>query len=359
MEQFGYKCFLGANSAEGFVSQFGNCYAAEDGWRAFIIKGGPGTGKSSFMKYFAVKAADRGLAVTLCPCSSDPDSLDAVILHDKKIAILDGTAPHTVDPVYPGVCESILNFGAFWNAEKLKADAATVLETTARNKALHQAASRYIRGAGLLVADNFKTALACTDIAKTDAYARRLCKRLIPKKEGAGREWIRFLGGVTPKGVVSFGSSLAGAAKQIMVFKDETGSASHIIMERIRAHALANGWETITFKNPLLPSLITDHVFLPELSLAFVTENRFTRFDPALKRVHARRFVSERQLHLSRERMKFNRKATERLLLAAGETLAKAKAVHDELERCYIGAMDFKRLTRFAEQFTEELLREE
>ena len=358
MERFTHKCFLGANSSEGFVSEFGNCYAAEDGWRAYIIKGGPGTGKSSFMKYVAVKAADSGLAVTLCPCSSDPDSLDAVLLPEKRLAIFDGTAPHTVDPVYPGVCESILNFGEFWNVAKLEADKQTVLETTARNKALHGAASRYIKAAGMLTADNFKTALACTDIGKADGYAKRLSRRLIPKKEGTGREWVRFLGGVTPKGVVSFASSLAKEAGTTVVIKDEAGSAAHIIMERLRASALEKGHETVTFKNPLLPSLITDHVFIPGLSLAFVTENRFTHFDPALKRVHTRRFVSRPRLHLSRERMKFNKKATERLLLAASETLAEAKAVHDELERCYIGAMDFKRLTRFAEQFTEQLLSE-
>lgn len=359
MDTFNNKYFLGANSAEGFVSEFGNCYAAGEGWRAFIIKGGPGTGKSSFMKYFAVKAADSGLAVTLCPCSSDPDSLDAVLLPERKIAVMDGTAPHVVEPAFPGVCETILNFGDFWDKSRLQADKETVMETTARNKALHRTASRYIRAAGLLLADNYKTALGCTDTEKADAYARRLCKRLIPKKAGIGREWIRFLGGITPKGAVSFASSLAKEAKQILVIKDENGSASHIIMERVRAFAIANGWEIITMKNPLLPSLITDHVFIPELSLAFVTENIFHHFDPAFKRVHARRFVSSAQLHASRERMKFNKKAAKELLFAASVTLAKAKAVHDELERCYIGAMRFDELTEFAERFTEKTLRGE
>ena len=355
MEQFKSKYFLGANSAEGFVSEFGNCYAPEDGWRVFIIKGGPGTGKSSFMKYVAVKAADRGYAVTLCPCSSDPDSLDAVLLPEKKIAVIDGTAPHTVDPVYPGVCETILNFGDFWQAEKLNADKETVLETTARNKALHRTASRYIKAAGLLMADNLKTALACTDTKKAAAYAEKLCKKLIPKSKGEPTEWVRFLGGVTPKGVVSFASSLEKESKNTVVIRDEYGSASQIIMERVRAYALENGYETVTLKNPLLPSVIIDHIQIPALSLAFVTENAFQHFDPALKRIHARRFVSNPQLHLSRERIAFNRKATKELLLAASETLAKAKAVHDELERCYIRAMDFAALTSFAEHFTQEL----
>ena len=107
------KYFLGANSGEGFVSHFGDSYNCFDGWRAFIIKGGPGTGKSSFMKYIAVNAADRGYEAVLCPCSSDPDSLDGLIIKDLKTVIIDGTAPHTVEPVYPGACEEIINLGVF------------------------------------------------------------------------------------------------------------------------------------------------------------------------------------------------------------------------------------------------------
>ena len=114
------KFFLGANSCKGFESHFSDCYDARDGWCAYIIKGGPGTGKSSFMRHFASHAIQKGEEVILCPCSSDPESLDGVILPRKKTVLLDGTAPHVVEPSFPGVCEEIINLGEFWDAEKLK-----------------------------------------------------------------------------------------------------------------------------------------------------------------------------------------------------------------------------------------------
>ena len=55
------KYFLAANSCQGFVSHFADCYNEKDGWRCYIIKGGPGTGKSSFMKKVAQKAEDTDL----------------------------------------------------------------------------------------------------------------------------------------------------------------------------------------------------------------------------------------------------------------------------------------------------------
>ncbi len=357
MENLKLKYFLGANSCEGFYSVFDKAYTAGE-WNVFIIKGGPGTGKSSFMKYFAVKASDQGFKTLLCPCSSDPDSLDAVILPEKKIVIMDGTSPHTVDPSYPGACEKILNFGRFWNDDSFKTEKKGIIETTLRNKMLHKTASRYMQAAGQLIADNHKTALACTDKAKTLQFAQKLCHRLIPANPGAscGAEWVRFIEGITPVGIVSYAGTVTGEAQKTVIINDEYGSASNIIINYVREYALKNGYEIITLKNPFLPSSLTDHIIIPSLSLAFATENEYMHFSDDSRRIHARRFVSQKQLHLSRERMKFNKKAIRQLFLSAAETLSQAKSVHDELESYYIKAMNFNELTAFAEAFAKEVL---
>lgn len=92
------RFFLGANTPQGFVSRFDQLADPADGWREFVIKGGPGTGKSTLMKHVADFAADRCERIELIHCSSDADSLDGVILHDVKTSIADGTPPHAVVP---------------------------------------------------------------------------------------------------------------------------------------------------------------------------------------------------------------------------------------------------------------------
>ena len=49
---------------------------------------------------------------TLYFCSGDPDSLDAVALPERGLLVLDGTAPHVVDPKIPGARDSLINLGA-------------------------------------------------------------------------------------------------------------------------------------------------------------------------------------------------------------------------------------------------------
>ncbi len=355
MNNFNLKYFLAANSCEGFVSSFGECYDAAKGWKAYIIKGGPGTGKSSFMKYMASKAEQREIKIELCPCSSDPDSLDAVIFPDMKTVILDGTAPHVVEPIYPGVCEEILNFGQFWNSDSFKATQSQVLSLTDKNKALHRSASRYLQAVGQLMTDNLKTARYCTNREKASLFAKNLCKKHIPKRDGMGFEWVRYLSGITPKGVVSFAGTVLSSCNNTIIIEDDFGIVADTIMNRIREYCLSCGYEIITVKNAFLPSILTDHIIIPELSLAFVRESEYQHFACDGRRIHSRRFTSAAQISKSRERIKFNKKAIRQLLFTACAVLGEAKSIHDNLEAHYISAMNFESLTKFANEFEKKI----
>ena len=126
-------------------------------------------------------------------------------------------------------------------------------------------------------------------------------------------------------------------------------------MNRIRNYALINGYEIITLKSAFLPSVITDHIIIPALSLAFVTETDLLKFSTDIRRIHARRFTSNKLLHTFKTRLKLNHKLTSALLSAASNSLTQAKAAHDKLESFYINAMDFTALNDFKEKFCKKL----
>ena len=64
----------------------------------YIIKGGPGSGKSTLMRRVERHAKAAGLETQQVLCSGDPDSLDALLLPQLKAALVDGTAPQGVVP---------------------------------------------------------------------------------------------------------------------------------------------------------------------------------------------------------------------------------------------------------------------
>ena len=115
------RYFPGANTSQGFVSLFQ--YIAPP-WESehftYVLKGGPGTGKNTLMKKLAAFASSAGYTVEEFSCASDPESLDAVRIKEKRIIMLDGTAPHIVDPVYPGAADKIVDLGFFKDIKELK-----------------------------------------------------------------------------------------------------------------------------------------------------------------------------------------------------------------------------------------------
>ena len=108
------RYFLGGNTASGFVSFYGQfCRGPED--FLWVIKGGPGCGKSSFMKTIGKAAENAGLDVEYVLCSGDPDSVDGVYLPALHTGYADGTAPHVLEAVTPGAAGLYLDLGQFYD----------------------------------------------------------------------------------------------------------------------------------------------------------------------------------------------------------------------------------------------------
>ena len=114
--------FAARNSHDGFKSLFTSVFSPKKYVKIFILKGGPGTGKSTLLRGIISFANETMIDAKAILCSSDINSLDGVILtqNNHSIAIIDGTAPHTVDPIYPGAVEEIINLGDGFNIKALE-----------------------------------------------------------------------------------------------------------------------------------------------------------------------------------------------------------------------------------------------
>ena len=101
--------FAASNSAQGFYSYYKDCFSNLD--KLYIIKGGPGTGKSGFMRRISECALHRGYYVEKFYCSSDQSSLDGIILlrDGKSTGFIDGTSPHSFDMRIAGAVDNIIN----------------------------------------------------------------------------------------------------------------------------------------------------------------------------------------------------------------------------------------------------------
>ena len=70
--------------------------------RRVLIKGLPGTGKSTLMRSLGAEAEKRGFDVLYGWCGLDPAGIDLVIFPELSVCFLDATNPHAYDPERSG-----------------------------------------------------------------------------------------------------------------------------------------------------------------------------------------------------------------------------------------------------------------
>jgi hypothetical protein len=199
--------FAGANSAQGFCSHYR--YLALDNFkRVYILKGGPGTGKSTIIKHLASQI-NRHLEKY--HCTADPDSLDGLFIPSLQISILDGTAPHTIDPRLPGAVQQTVDLGSAWDYRALTASSQRILELTDEISSLYELAYRW-----LAVGSGLKELIQLQERRQNAAAYAEECfaeiQGYIPDiAQGVTRK--AFASGLTGKGTVSFVPALSAKIK--------------------------------------------------------------------------------------------------------------------------------------------------
>ncbi len=343
--------FLGANTPKGFVSFFDELYNPYESTDAYIIKGGPGSGKSTFMKHIAEAFTEKDTDTEWIYCSSDPDSLDGLIVSEKDFSIADGTSPHVLEPKFPGCSENILNLGQFWNELVLKGSADKIRSLFVETSLYHRRSSRYLAAAGSLDNENRKIVSSDINRDKLDGFATRFLMRELPKVKGRapGRKSRRFLSGITPKGNIFFKNTVYTLCPRVLGVNDKDGVVSSLLCQRIADGAVKNGYDVICCHCPMHPDEC-EHVLIPEKGLAVIRLHEAAADTDCSRVIHTKRFLCGKP-DIDRSLITLNSKLKAELIKESVKSLKKSKTTHDELEKIYIHAMDFGRLGRFCEEF--------
>lgn len=351
-----HQYFAAVNSSEGFKSYFEEIFESAD--LLYVIKGGPGTGKSSFMKRVAKAAERKGRAVEYYLCSSDPDSIDGVLIHgeNETVGIIDGTAPHTFEPIYPGAREEILNFGEYWNRELLREQKNEIFALSNKKSAAYKRAYSYLRSCGNLRAVTDSLLRKATDFEKMQGAAVRLVESL-ELKRGKMAVKTAILSAVGMTGEKRLDSFEKNAVK---VFKVGSfyGVGEWFLDTLAGVLAGYEGNARISF-DPISPQK-TDGVFLEEERIAFLlAENGGINGEDGTadkeRFINPKRFVHTDKLREVRGELRYAARLYRDCLDGAIHALGEAKLYHFLLEDIYKNAMDFSALGRLCGELSVKI----
>ncbi len=335
--------FAAANTEKGFCSLFGEIFAPEELSRLYIIKGGPGTGKSTFMRGVGEEAEERGFDVEYYYCSADTGSLDGVKIPALGVAVIDGTPPHACEPRYPGACEKIINLGENWAESHLRKSREEIERLTRECGECYGRSSHFLSAAGETERLRLETAARAFDFEKARAAARRILSKAKPRKGKCAERYISALG---TRGEAHVYNEPAQGEKTVLV--SGKYGAEKLFLSVLCDEAKRGGYTLTRFPDVLLPER-TEGLYIKELC------TRFTIAEAAEEELNAMRFVNLSILAENRGKLRFTEKCREALLQGALSELAKMGRTHDELEKYYVSAMDFEKSGAVLEKVKAEI----
>lgn len=342
--------FLGGMTSEGFKTDFNETIYSEDKF-TYILKGGPGTGKSTIMKKVAETFSDTD-DIDLYYCSSDEKSLDAVVLNKKGIIVVDGTSPHTFDPIYPGIKQTIIHLGDFWNTETLKKNEENIILTTKENSEWHKRCRRYITALSSINSDIYSIGLSALDKNKLSGFIERFVKKNIPdKKSTAGKVSFRKSSVMTQNGYISQEIPY----KNKFFLCDGLFAGSDFMLRKLEKCIIGRGYDIIISKCELCNNVLYEHIAIPELDMALISSTPLNKTEPNATKINFSRFYFNNKVSEKKERLNFSKKALSNMSDEAAECIKKAKGIHDELEKFYVSAIDFEKINKLTDKLIKEI----
>lgn len=350
--------FLGANSPRGFYSLYDQLIPIETAKVVYILKGGAGCGKSTLMRQVAETARQAGVNAEHILCSGDPASLDAVILPTLGAALVDGTAPHVVEPKCPGAVERYVNLGDCYDTAALSPKKTQIMGCMSGYQDCYRRAYRCLDAASQIMADTRATLHTPSLEEKIQKRAAGILSREAHRRKGQtpGRVTQRFLSAVTHAGQMTLFDTAQAQCTRIYELSDSYGLA-HTMLSHLLSGLLCAGYDVVACPSPMAPERL-EHLLVPVLGLAFVSSSPGMPFPGhPYRRIRLDAMADSTLLRHSRPRLRFAKKVTASLMEEAVSSLAQAKAMHDDLEAIYNPHVDFDRVNATARAIADEILK--
>ncbi|MGM0750922.1 MAG: PRK06851 family protein [Bacillota bacterium] len=350
--------YAGGNTAKGFYSLYDSVLSGLE--RLYILKGGPGTGKSSLMKSIGKRFEEKGLNVDYLHCASDNQSIDGVLLPEFGVGIVDGTAPHIIEPKAPGVIEEYVNLGVAWDREELSRNKEAILGLNDKIVSFFQKAY-----------DTFAESLSAHDDIE-DIYisnmnfekANELTNELIslffennslPKPSTVKH---RFLGAATPDGAVDYIQNLTEDVRKRYFIKGRAGSGKSTMLKKIASAGEENGYDVEVYHCGFDPNSL-DMLIIREKGIAIFDSTAPHEYFPDRESDEIidmyERCITQGTDEKYAEDIERTTKAYKDKMKEAISYLKEAKCLREQLESIYIGAMDFSKVNAIKEEIFQEI----
>jgi hypothetical protein len=327
--------FAEGMTTRGYISLLPNMMPSWE--RAYVLLGGPGTGKSTLIKFIGMELLDSGYDIDFLRSARDPDSISGLIIPRMGLAMLDAMEVSPLRWRAPGVVEKFIDFRMFCDEHKLEKQRSQILKIENQIQELQMTVEEELATElGSLIGNRaHKPHMKKEDISWILGNSSHLKVRKEqtgpwPLAENALKMLQKsvinpyFLHGLTAEGWLNLAPHFLKDFDQIRLEGDETLDALDWVLRE--AQQLGQLIEIVL--HPLNPDEVIGIVF-PERHLAIWQGNPENLGDQGLERPFSQKII---------------------------ETLASWQTQRSQLKALYMDAVNFDSLDTYRETLLNQIL---
>lgn len=346
------RMFPGGNTSQGFFPLQENIIGENRNF-LYILKGMPGGGKSSLMKEIAKRSLEEGYTVEYHHCPSDPTSADAIVIVELKVVIVDGTPPHSMDPIYPGVTDRIVDLARYIDEEALALHKEKIIEAKKNNKKSYRRAFNYFKAASYIYNEIAMNNSSFMDSEELRLYEAEVIEEIFLKKQVEFSKSLfkrrkLFSTAYTPEGFFDYTDSLLENIENRYFLNGEIGVGKSQFLERIADICKWKDYDIEIYYDSLMPEKI-ESIFIWNIDTIISSNTKTKEFKH--ETIDFNRFFNPISINEA------DYKVFEELKEKGIEGLKGAKKNHFILEETYRPTIDFKGVDKEREKIWEEILK--
>ncbi|MDL2287162.1 hypothetical protein LJB90_01180 [Eubacteriales bacterium OttesenSCG-928-G02] len=340
------QIYAGLNTMNGYINLLEKELSSAN--TIFILKGSPGSGKSTILKQLLSMAKQAGEPYTVIKCSADPDSLDAVILNNLKVAVADGTSPHVLEPKTVGIRERIINLGECWDNIKLKKYTDEINDYNEKKLAANSNAYNLIRAYGEVEKVRDSLVKKAIDYNKIKSYAKTFFGKHLNKTKNSDVK-IAQTEVFCYKGFDNTNSFYS--AKNTVLLRDKYNISS-IFLNELYILGKQKKVEMNIAVSPIDSGKLIA-IYFPNSDL-YIKSDKFTPFE-GNKTISSDRFINKAAVAEEKEKLMFYKKILKTLIEEARISFTEARKNHLAMEEIYLKTIDFKKIDEKAKAMYTEI----
>lgn len=321
--------------------------------RVYILKGAPGTGKSTFIRFIGGSMAERGYEVEYWVSALDAFNPEGVHIPQLDTAVVNGSGTACLEPRYPNVTEYLVNLGEYLDKDAVQEQALKIIGHIQGQEKGHKEAIAYLQKAGEAYRQIKKGHVSHLNMGRLYELAGEIYgAATIP----LDKEKHYFASAMTAGGYVNYVGEISKGCRERFILTGPAGSGKSTILAEIARLGTEKGHNVEYFHSGLDPESLL-MIILPAFRTAVIDAGEL-RPDPRIgdKVINTEALLCDFDPEKARTVYSAVKRNYEALLGRAQEELEKAREELKALKGLYAGTMDFTSLDEGRLKLLQQIL---